>query len=168
MRDEPRVFDGSILAVLLAENRRRSRILDVNQPALNAYLAGINTQTAECQQSGVGRRVAPCCSLEFRRSRRVRERIKALRHHLENAGVLQVVPECLVKNGVERSGLGTAAAGFEIGHSQPRPLLPHIEFDRDLALKGGSRRSKTKHHRGGQACKTCLSNLEHEFPYFGG
>src|SRR5271166_2467608 len=91
--DEAGVVFGGLLAVLLAEYLGRLRILYVIQPALHYQRPALRGGVAECQHTGVRGWVAPLRKINFLRRARVRQRIKARRDHIKDAGRLQVVPQ---------------------------------------------------------------------------
>ena len=54
---------------------------------------------------------------------RLRKRIKTLRRHVEDAGVVQIVPQCGVESLQQGIIARISAAGLEIGHAQADFLL---------------------------------------------
>ena len=91
MRDQARVGVVGLFAILLAQHLRRLRILGVVEPALHIERSALDTEVAEGQHVGIGRRAAPIRQVHLLRSTRDRQRIEALRDHVEDSRRLQIV-----------------------------------------------------------------------------
>src|SRR5207302_11347926 len=108
---------GSVL-VLLAKNRRRSAVLDVIEPALRSDVVARDTQIAEYEHGSVWRGSVPGIELDVGRLTRLLQRIKTLRHQVEDPGVIQVIPERVIECLEEVGILGIVGGSFEIRHRQ--------------------------------------------------
>ena len=82
-------------------------------------------QIAEREHGSVGRgRSAPVSCLQFRRLSWNLQRVEALRDQIKNAGVIEVIPQSLVENLVQGSGLRIRVGGLEIRNCQADPFDP--------------------------------------------
>src|SRR5579884_4396698 len=77
MCNQARVVGRRIFAILLAQNLRRDRVLNVVQPAVHRDLSAADSEIAECQHGGVGGGITPGVNLHILRTARSIEGIEA-------------------------------------------------------------------------------------------
>ena len=118
VRDRAGRVAGRRILILLAQHLRRGHVLHVVEPALHGHAVAGHAQVAERQHGGIRRRRAPAFKLHIGRRAHLTERIKALRNHVEDAGIVQIVPQRVVE-GLEQVGvLGVLGGSLEIGNRQ--------------------------------------------------
>ena len=111
------VAGGGVL-ILLAQHLRRCHILHVVEPALDRHAVAGHAQIAKGQHGRVRRRRAPALELHVRRRAHLSQGIEALRNHVEDAGIVQIVPQGFVERLQQIGVLGILGGGVEIGHGQ--------------------------------------------------
>ena len=111
---------GCVVVVLLAQNLRVDvGALDVVQPTLHLHLVGGHAQVAEGEHRGVWRRREfQSVALDFGRLSGNLHRVEALRNHIEDAGIVEIVPERVVESLEQVGVLGIWRRRFEVGRGE--------------------------------------------------
>ena len=104
VRDDAGRVGGGRVLILLAQHLRRRDVLDVVEPALHGHVVAGHAQIAERQHGRIRRRRIPGLKLHVCRIARNRQRIEALRNHVEDAGIVQIIPQSVVEN-LEQVGI---------------------------------------------------------------
>ena len=91
----------------------------VEEPAGDDQPAVIGRERAKGHHGGIGRSGRPLADHHLLRRAWRGLRRNALRNHIEDAGIVQVVVERGVEDGLERGCLGIAADGLEVSRGQP-------------------------------------------------
>src|SRR4051794_11057192 len=112
MGDDARVLFRGSLAILLGEHLGALRISNVVEPALHAEIVAGDCEVSEGDHCGIRRRRGPTSDLDISGRAELSERIEALRNHVEDSGLLEVVPENPIERFVELSGVRRA---LEVG-----------------------------------------------------
>src|SRR5581483_9892902 len=92
------------------------------KPALNRHAASCHAQIAEGQHRSIGRLRIPRLELHLCRIARCVDRIKALRDHVEDSGVVQIVPQRAIEYIQKFGVLWILVPRLEVGHRQPNLL----------------------------------------------
>src|SRR5579863_6237083 len=150
-----RVTGGNIL-ILLAENLRRSGILHVVKPALHGNVRAGDSKIAKHQHGRVGRWSTPGFKLNVGGRTHQAERIETLRNHVEDAGVVEIVPQCAVENLQEIGAFWVRCGRLEIRNGDAHLLHAKSSTSPDPVLgKGnGARRNGQRYE---QNCKRKLT-----------
>src|ERR1700751_2308485 len=86
------------ITVLFTEYLRRSLIVQVIEPSLHGNLVGCDAKIAKREHGRLRRRRIPRRKGDVGRLARILQRIEALRNHFEDARVIEIVPESVVKS----------------------------------------------------------------------
>ena len=104
------------VGVLLGKYLRIRGVLDVVEPALHDDVIRICRQVAEDQHGSVRRRRAPGFELDVSRRANLTQWIETLRNQLENASVVQIVPERVVEGAQQFAVTRILAGRLEVGN----------------------------------------------------
>ena len=104
--------------ILLADDQRRRRVLDVVEPALHGELAGGHAEVAEGEHGGIGRRRVPHAERDLGRLAGDLQGIKAFGDEFDHAGVIEIVPERVVESLKQRGVLRIGSGRLEVGNRQ--------------------------------------------------
>ena len=111
------VAGGGIL-ILLAQHLRRRHVLHIVEPALHRHAVAGHAQIAKSQHGRIGWGRAPALELHIRWRSHLSQGIETLRNHVEDAGIVQIVPQSFVERLQQVGILGILSGGIEIGDGQ--------------------------------------------------
>src|SRR5437870_13670217 len=112
------------IGVLFAQYLRRSRVLYVVQPALHGYAVSADPKVAEGQHGSVCRGGAPDLELDFRGLAGYFKGIETFGDQVEDAGVIQIVPQGIVESVEQVDIFWIWRGGLEVGTSNSAFLDP--------------------------------------------
>src|SRR5271169_2967519 len=152
VRDEAGIVFAGFFTVLLAQDLRGLRVLDVKQPALHRQRAALHRNVAEGQHVGVGRRGVPVGQFDVLRSTGNGHRVEALRNRVEDAGRLEIVPQRDTKGRRQLLGFGIAGRCLEVGHGEANFLDAEAGASTDPILWRWSAECGTDEYDGKNYC----------------
>ena len=116
--NQTRRIRGRRICVLLTEYLGRGDVLHVIEPALYHYGIVADSKVAEGQHGSVRRRRAPHLELDLGGLTWHLQRVKALGDQIEDAGIIEIVPQSVVKRFKKVSVFRILIGGLEVGNSQ--------------------------------------------------
>src|SRR6266849_1556903 len=135
------------IGVLLAQHLRRSRVLYVVQPALYGYAVSADPKVAEGQHGSVCRWRAPDLELDFRGLAGYFEGIETFGDQVEDARVIQIIPQGIVKSFEQVAIFRVLGGGLEVGNCQSDLLDPQAGASMDpILLRETRERDQQKAH----------------------
>src|SRR5579863_10425322 len=152
VRDNTGFITGGRILILFSEHLWRRDVLHVVKPSLHGYIIARNAQVAEREHRSIDRSSIPDIELYLSRIAGNRQRIEALRRHVEDAGIVQIVPQRGIKNFEQVSILRIRSGRLEVRDSQANLLHSQAGAGFDPILlsqtgNGGKNRSqKQKKH----------------------
>ena len=117
--DQARIVLRGHFAVLLADDGGRAGLFDVDQIAVDVQAAALHGERAKREHGSIGGRGRPLREVDLRGSCRGHGRSQALRNHVEDAGVREVVIEGVIEGRFEDGRLRIGGVGLEVrcGHA---------------------------------------------------
>src|SRR5579863_2405966 len=124
VRDNTGFITGGRILILFSEHLWRRDVLHVVKPSLHGYIIASDAQVAERQHRCVYRSSIPDIELYLSRVAGNCQRIETLRGHVENAGIVQVIPQRSIENFEEVSVLRIRSGRLEVRNSEANLLHP--------------------------------------------
>ena len=141
---------GSNIGILFSEHQGRGSVLHVVKPALDDHFAGRDSEIAKGQHGGVGRWRVPDSEGNFGRIARDLQGIEAFRDQFDDAGVVEVVPECVVEGFQQGGVLRVRVRGLEVGDREADPFYAETGAGANPILGGGEEGRKRENEAGGR------------------
>src|SRR5437667_5354231 len=110
---------GCCVGVLLAQHLRRSSVLHIVEPALNHDVVSRRRQISKYQHGCIRRRRTPGIKLYVSGRTGLPQSIKALRNHLKDARVVEVIPQSVIERLEQLCVSRVLAGSLELGYSDP-------------------------------------------------
>ena len=153
MGDEAGGICGGSIAVLLAQHLRCSGVFYVIQPAQHRDSITRDAQVPESQHGSVGRGRGPSVVLYLGGLAGNFERIETFGDQIEDAGIVEIVPQRLVEGFEEFGVFGILISRLEVGNGQADFLHAQAGTGANPVFLLGQERKreqeKARNHQGG-------------------
>src|ERR1019366_391651 len=122
--------------------------------ALHRQRSTLHASFSQGEHVGIGRRGFPFGELHVLRRAWGRQRVEARRHHVEDSGGLQVVPESCAESGTQLFGFRIVGRGLEVGYREANLFDAEAGTGTNPILRGSAEGGGSEAEREEESCES--------------